>query len=143
MWRCDAPVVGEGRVQVLGHRQLRQLRRRQGDQALCELQHVQRVAPLLAAAGAEEFTGFFVSAAHAVRHSDHVARIVHFPHPSPPPSPLPMTASLAWTNPTPSPRACSSAVPPHVRHSLTFISPKSAPPTPQSPWPTSYPSLPP
>src|SRR3546814_3680516 len=67
--RGDAPRVGDVRVQVLGHRQLRQLRRRQGDQALCELQHVQRVAPLLAAAGAEEFTGFFVSAAHAVRHS--------------------------------------------------------------------------
>ena len=75
--RGDAPGVGDVRVQVVGHRQLRQLRRRQGDQALREFQHVQRVPPLLAAAGAEEFTGVFVSAAHAVRHSDQVARIVH------------------------------------------------------------------
>src|SRR3546814_16070512 len=111
MWRCDAPVVGEGRVQVLGHRQLRQLRRRQGDQALCELQHVQRVAPLLAAAGAAEFTGFFVSAAHAVRHSDQVARIVHLTHPSPPTAPTPTTTKRTWPPPQPTPAPRPTADP--------------------------------
>ncbi|MCY1453121.1 hypothetical protein D9M71_700920 [compost metagenome] len=56
--------LGDVRQQVFRHRHAGQLGRGQRHQLLAQGQHVQRVAPVLAAADIKEFTGFFVASAH-------------------------------------------------------------------------------
>jgi hypothetical protein len=62
--RGDAARFAHHVAQRLGHRHPGQLRVGQGHQLLAEVEHGQGLAPLLAAARAEEITGFFVASAH-------------------------------------------------------------------------------
>ena len=59
---------------VLGHRQLASCAGGQRDQLLAQRQHVQRLAAVLAAAGAQEFAGFFVASTH--RRISHIRHLV-------------------------------------------------------------------
>ena len=79
--RGDALGVADMRQQVFGDRQLRQLRLAQRHQLLAQREHVQRRAPLFAAAGAEEFAAVFVASTHGspapLRIRSNAARISH------------------------------------------------------------------
>jgi hypothetical protein len=65
--RRHALGLADMRQQFLGDRQPRQLRRAQRGQGLAQRQHVQRIAPVLAAAGAQEFAGVFIASTHQYR----------------------------------------------------------------------------
>jgi hypothetical protein len=62
--RGDALAFADVRQQRVGHGQLGQLRFGQRHQLLAQGQHLQRFAPVLAAAGAQKIPGFFVSTTH-------------------------------------------------------------------------------
>ena len=65
--RRDAPGVVDMRNQDVGHRQPRDLLRRQFGQLACQLKHFQSLAPLLTAARGQKFTGFKIFASHGDR----------------------------------------------------------------------------
>ena len=65
--RRDTPGIVDMRYQTVGHRQPRDLLRRQRRQLAGQFEHFQSLAPLLTAARGQKFTGFKIFASHGDR----------------------------------------------------------------------------